>query len=147
MGGIKKTVGKQTSWDDILGIDELLDVPMFIPSIKPTVKKSAVKYDWNNSSADITPNKLFTDEDVQKESIKQLADKIDIGKGNASLASRTAKDVSSKEIYQGLKSGVISWDQINFNRDAFSYLQKNIHMIDDTEEKTDEIFQIAESNE
>ena len=127
-GGIKKSVGKESLCDDVLCIEELLDIPLFVPTIKRSVKKSTMKYSWGENSTKVTPNTKDASL-LQKSSIKQVSTKYDSNKSTPSLASRTAKNVSMEDINDGLKSGLISWDQISFNRDAFSYLQKNLHII------------------
>jgi len=137
-GGVKKpSVVKQVYGDEILTIEDLLDIPEFIVKIKPVMKKkpSNVKHSWPQSS-NITPMKTMhtaatTDLDEQaKSSIRLVSMGHDSNKSTPSLASRTAKALSYNDISDALKSGMISWGDLTFNRQAFNYLQKNVHIMD-----------------
>jgi hypothetical protein len=134
MGGVKKSVGKETSFDDILCIEELLDVPRFIPNVKKVMMpRTPMKYGWGDSSTHaVTPSKIGASSDFGlKSSIKKVSEGFEGSeKSTPSLAGRTGKDVTMDDINEGLKSGLLNWNQISFNRDAFAYLQKNIHIIE-----------------
>lgn len=131
-GGVKKAmVGKQVSYDEILTVEELLDVPMFVPTIKRSVSKTPMKYNWMSQSEKVTPNRFFAGGDeMAKGSIQKLAAQYDSNKVTPSLSAKTGKNVTFTDVNEGLKSGLIKWDQIEFNRDAFNYLQKNLGLMD-----------------
>lgn len=133
-GGVKKSVVKNCSFDDILTIEELLDIPEFIVKVKPVMKKQNVQHNWKGSNV-VTPMKTMhtaaTDLDEQaKSSIRQVSMGYESNKSTPSLASRTAKALSYQDINTALKSGMIAWSDLTFNRQAFNYLQKNVHLMD-----------------
>ena len=134
MGGVKKSCGKETSFDDILSIEDLLDVPMFIPNVKKVMNKSRtpMKYNWgDHSTVAVTPSKIgMNDDGLLQSSIKKVSENFGSNKSTPSLAGRTGKDVTMDDINEGIKNGLLNWNQISFNRDAFTYLQKNIHIIE-----------------
>jgi hypothetical protein len=130
-GGIQRSWAGESDFDQILSIEELLDVPRFIPKFK-SVLKIPVKYSWDQNSPINSKYRLSEAKtDAGKESIKRVSEGLNEGdKSVPSLAGRTAAGVSVEDIDRALKSGVLSWDQVSFNRNAFSYLQKNIHLIE-----------------
>ncbi len=92
-----------------------------------------MKYGWGDSSTHaVTPSKIGASSDFGlKSSIKKVSEGFEGSeKSTPSLAGRTGKDVTMDDINEGLKSGLLNWNQISFNRDAFAYLQKNIHIIE-----------------
>jgi len=142
-GGIRKpgSLGRiptELITDEILCIEELLDVPIFIPQCGKKVMKddpmfAPSKHNWTHAQGSNinTPFKTMggtaaTSDEMVKSNIKQLAGTYDSNKTTPSLASRTAGS-NADDIMSLLKSGAVKWEQMTFNKAAFEYLKKNIN--------------------
>ena len=143
--GIKRSVGKAPTFDDILTIEELLDVPMFLPSYKTSVVKSQTFSPY--LSRNITPIRNRNLDSLQKVTISQIQDKFRVKKPGEDTVSidtgfrRRDKELKTsikperkianmEDVLEGVRKGVLTWDQLIFNKSAFEYLKRNTHLLE-----------------
>lgn len=130
---VKRSVGKTPTFDEILTIEELLDVPMMLPSYKTSMIKSRVVSPIG--SRNITPIRNPSLDKLQKMTISQLQDKFRMKDSDRTFPKKKASVVKKKvadfkDILDGVRQGILKWDQLVFNKSAFEYLKGNLHRMD-----------------
>jgi len=116
--GVRTPISKpKQGYNDILTIEELLDINYQCP---PSYMASALNSRLNSAMA--TPSKNYADDlNFIYERGPYVSKRYNPEKGLFP---------EFEELTEGLRKGLINWDQLNFSRESLNYLQRNIHLLD-----------------
>ena len=107
-----------------LTIAELMSVAPFIPQVKRSVIRAMPPIRMRRS-----PSSESGGEEFHRESSSRMVQRYSVDR-----ESRVRhQNLDFEDIHEYIRSGVINWNQLVFNRSAFDYLQKNKRMLEFTE--------------
>lgn len=107
-----------------LTIAELMSVPAFIPP----VKRSVIRYMPPIRARRSTSSESIW-EDYQRESMTKMVQRYSMDKER----SLRQMNFEFEDVHEYIRAGLINWDQLIFNRNAFEYLQNHQKLLENTE--------------
>jgi hypothetical protein len=107
-----------------LTISELMSVPAFIPPVKRSVIRfmPPIRVRRSTSSESIW-------EDYQRESMTKMVTRYSVERESR----MRQMNFEFEDVHECIRAGLINWDQLIFNRNAFEYLQANSQLLENTE--------------